>query len=118
MRRQSGDVLSEETDAPRCRQKIAGDAIEQRCLAGAVRTEHGAALARLNREVDRIQRNQRTEVPAHGLKLEGVSRARFGDPFGMVGHWKSRPQPLPLSSSGEAKPRPGDPVRRQRSQYL
>ena len=52
MRRESRHVLAEEADHAGARREIAGDAVEQRGLAGAVRAEHGTPLARANRQGD------------------------------------------------------------------
>ena len=50
--REEGDVFAEKADCSRGRRKVAGDAVEQRRLAGAVRTEDSAPLARPDRERD------------------------------------------------------------------
>ncbi|MEI9984765.1 MAG: hypothetical protein WDN69_17085 [Aliidongia sp.] len=46
MRRQGGDVLAAIEDAPGIRRMLAGNDIDQRGLAGAVRADQAAALAR------------------------------------------------------------------------
>ena len=45
LERQPGDVLAVEDDAARGRAQHAGQAIEERALAGAVRADDGADLA-------------------------------------------------------------------------
>ena len=50
--RQPGDVLAVEQDAPRGRTQDAGQAIEERALAGAVGADDGADLAALHGEID------------------------------------------------------------------
>ena len=54
MGRESRDVLAEKAHGARRRRKVAGHAIEQRRLAGAVRSEHGAPLARPHRQRDSV----------------------------------------------------------------
>jgi len=68
--REVGDVLAEEADGAGGRRKIAGHAIEQRGLAGAVGAEHGAAFSRANREGDVGQRRKRAEQPRYAAQLQ------------------------------------------------
>ena len=76
MRREMRHVLAEEADRAGGRGEIAGDAVEQRGLAGAVRAEHGAPLARPHRERDVGQRRERAEQPRHAAQLQRVRRCR------------------------------------------
>ena len=51
VRRQLGDVLAEEMDAPGGRRKVAGDCVEEGRLAGAVGAENRAPFARGDRKL-------------------------------------------------------------------
>ena len=51
-------ILAEEADAPGRRRKVAGDGVEQRRLAGAVRAEHRPPLAGADPKVDVGERDQ------------------------------------------------------------
>ena len=70
------------------RQEVAGDGVEQRRLAGAVRAEDRAPLAGRDPHVHRGDRNQRTELTRHAVELQrigvGALKARGDNGFG---HW-------------------------------
>src|SRR5262249_1222898 len=93
MRRQCRYVLAEEADGTRSRRKIAGHAVKQRRLAGAVRTEHGAPLARAHTQRDIRQRRERPKHPAHTAQFDRVAGAGCGHAFGDRAQW---PLLLPL----------------------
>src|SRR5205814_1716960 len=59
--REMGDVFAEEADRSRRGRKVAGDAVEQRRLAGAIRTKDRAPFARPHRDGDIRQRRERAE---------------------------------------------------------
>ena len=82
VRREVRHVLAEEADGAGGRGEIAGDAVEQRGLAGAVRAEHGAPLARAHRQRDVGQRRERAEQPRHAAQLERVGGADGAQAFG------------------------------------
>jgi hypothetical protein len=63
-RRQIRGVLTEELDRAGTGRHIAGDDVEQRCLARAVRPENDAALAVRNIEVDVAYGVQAAVAPA------------------------------------------------------
>src|SRR4029077_2974929 len=73
--------------------KIAGHAVEQRRLAGAVRAEHGAPLTRPHRKRDIRQRRERSEHPAHAAQFDRGAGAGCRHPFGDRAQW---PLLLPL----------------------
>ena len=121
VRRQRRHVLAEEPHRSRGRRKIAGHAIEQCRLAGAVRSKHGAPLAWPHREGDIGQRRQCAEQPGDAAQLDGVAGAGCGHPFGDGTHepFLRSPAPMradtrrhrPMTPSGEnktmtRKPRP------------
>ena len=68
-----GHVLAEEADGAGGRQEVAGDAVEERRLAGAVRAEHGAPLAGTHGERDVDERRERAEEARHAAQLERVA---------------------------------------------
>jgi hypothetical protein len=70
--RELGDVLAEETDPAGGRRKVAGDGVEERRLAGAVRAEHGVLLAGLHGKGDVVDRAKRAEGARHVVENEGV----------------------------------------------
>ena len=72
MRRQRGDVFAEEADPAGGRQEVAGDGVEQRRLAGAVRAEDRAPFAGRDPHVHPRDRNQRTELTRHAVKLQRI----------------------------------------------
>jgi hypothetical protein len=61
MRRQAGDIVAIESDAARRRRQSAGDGVEQRGLAGPIRSDNGAALALRYGEADAIDRAKSVE---------------------------------------------------------
>ena len=113
VRRQCGHVLAEETHRARRRRKIAGHAIEQRRLAGAIRSEHGAPLAGTHAERDVGQGCQRAEQTAHAAQFNRVAGAGGGQSFGDRAHAPFLPPALrarathrrhrPMTPSGENK---------------
>ena len=68
--REVRDVLAEEADGAGGRREIAGDAVEQRGLAGAVRAEHGAPLAGAHGNGDVGERRERAEQTGHAAQLQ------------------------------------------------
>src|SRR5207244_8091028 len=68
--RKVGNILAEEADGARRRQKVAGDAIEECGLASAIRTEYRAALARSHGNSDVGESRERAKQPCHAAKLE------------------------------------------------
>ena len=80
-----GDDITEHP--PRVRRIVAGDDVEERRLAGAVRADHRPALAGGDRQRDVVDRRQRAEAPGDALEDEGVAgserrcggRAQVGD---------------------------------------
>ena len=62
MDRQSGDVFAGEDDLRRARLEHAGDQVEDGGFARAVGADDGANLARLDRQVDAVDRDQRAET--------------------------------------------------------
>ena len=61
MRRQPGDILTLQQDAPTIRGKTAVNLADKRGLARAVRPDEGVDFPRLNRQVNRTGRHQRTK---------------------------------------------------------
>ncbi len=55
------------------RREVAGDRVEQRRLAGAVRAEHRAPFAGRDPQIDVGERDQRAEMPADALELERMA---------------------------------------------
>ncbi len=108
-----GHVLAEEAHGAGRRRKIAGHAIEQRRLAGAVRSEHGAALAGTDVQRDVGQRRERAEDAADAAQFDGVAGAGGGHSFGdraqrRVLPPEARPRvdnrrQMPITPSGENK---------------
>ena len=80
-RRQCGDVVAEEHDPPGARLRRAGDQIEQRGLAGAVRADQAEHLAGAHLEAHLIDGGQRAEPlggavdPQHGSIGDRRARA-------------------------------------------
>jgi hypothetical protein len=62
IRGQAGNILAVEDDAAGGRPQHAGQAIEKRALAGAVRSDDGAHLVARNLEIDGRQRRQSAEA--------------------------------------------------------
>jgi hypothetical protein len=62
VRRPAGNLLAKENDLAGGRRKNAGDEVEQRGLAGAVRADDGLALARRNFEGDLAYRREAPEA--------------------------------------------------------
>ncbi len=69
-RRERGDVGAEKLDRPRGRREVAGDDVEERCLAGAVRPEDGALLAVGDVEIDVAHGVEAAEPPADPPQTE------------------------------------------------
>ena len=110
-----GDVLAEEPDGAGSRRKIAGDAVEQRGLAGAVGAEHGAPLARTHGQRHVGQRGERAEQPRHAAQLEGCAGTDRGKALGDAIHGR---RPPPGCAGRPPRPRqrshkPDDAVRRE-----
>ena len=76
VRGQAGDVLAVEHDAAAGRPQHAGQAIEERALAGAVRTDDGVHLAARDFEIDVGQRGQAAESDGQHFGLEDRRRRR------------------------------------------
>ena len=70
MDRKAGDILAREDHLARVRLQHAGDQVEQRRLAGAVRADDGANLAGLELHVDRVDGDERAEAPCQPLALK------------------------------------------------
>src|SRR5262249_55650007 len=77
-------------DAPAGRHEVAGDGVEQRRFAGAVRADDRAPLAGGDFHADAGERHQCAEVPCHALEFErmrpGLLQTRGNGHFG---HWPS-----------------------------
>ena len=69
-RAEAGDLPPVEEDPPRARREESADQVEERCLPRAVRPDHGAELALLDREVDFGERLQRAEPARHAVELQ------------------------------------------------
>ena len=82
VRRQTGDVLAEEQDVPAVGRVHAGDQVEERRLAGAVRADQGDDAAGLDAEVHVLDRGDAAEGLEQLLDLEhrrsGLELARGG----------------------------------------
>ena len=74
MRRQLGDVVTVERDAPRRRRQNACNRVEQRGLARPVRPDDRAALSLRHGKADAIDRTKRIERHDH----IGEREDRFG----------------------------------------
>ncbi len=70
------DALAGKGDAARIRRKDAGDQIEQRRLAGAVRADDGEDRARLDIERNIVDRDKTAEALGHALELRAGSSRR------------------------------------------
>src|SRR5690606_34962626 len=70
VRRKAGNPRSPQSDLARSRREHAGDDVEQRRLAGAVRADEGVPLARRDRQVDVIHYPQFAEGLADTYELE------------------------------------------------
>src|SRR5262245_1661784 len=68
-------VLAKEANGTRGRRKVAGDAVEQRRLAGAVGAEHGAALAGTYVDSDVGQCGERAEHSRDAAQLQRIGRS-------------------------------------------
>ena len=86
MGRKAGDLLAVKQYPAGRWGKIPGDAIKQGGFAGAVGAQDSAPLTGPDPQVDGVQRHQRTEMPAHALQYEGVSRIRVGDSMSRFAH--------------------------------
>ena len=73
VRRLAGDVLAEEHDRPGRRLVDAGEHVEERRLAGAVRPDQRDHLAARHGEVDVVHRDEAAELLAHVLRDEEVA---------------------------------------------
>src|SRR6185312_1654082 len=83
--RQIGDVGVEQADRSRIWPEVAADLIEQRCLAGSVRTDDQATFAGAHREGNVLGHSQ----PAEGFLQIGD----FQRIFGWRGH-RGAPRPV------------------------
>ena len=70
MRGGAGHVLAAEEHPAAVGRQIAGHAVEQRGLAGAVGADQAHELARLHREVDRVHRGDPEEALGEAARLE------------------------------------------------
>src|SRR5450432_562895 len=70
MRPGRGNVAAVQADFASIGREPAGDQVEQRRLAGAVRTDDAERLARRNRQIDMISRDNRPETLAQTLDLQ------------------------------------------------
>ena len=111
VRRQPGDVGAFEEDRPAVRPKGAGDQVEQRGLAGAVRPDQADDLARFDLQIDDPDRRQSAERTRHLPQLEQHASAKTAPrsvPFGgQRGHPLNSPRDarmtrVPLRSTGLA----------------
>ena len=75
--RQSGDVVAVEQDAAGGRPQHAGQAIEERALARAVRPDDGADFAALHLEIDLVERRQSAEADGQHFGAQDRSRLRL-----------------------------------------
>ncbi len=77
--RQCGDVIAIQQDTPRGRCETAGDQVDERRLAGTVRTDQGVACARFQAEVDVVCNDQRAEplVQAGGFQCGSQRNLRI-----------------------------------------
>ena len=91
VRREGGDVLAEEADRAGGRREVAGDAVEERRLPGAVRAEHSAPLAELDRQRDVDERRERPEQASHAPELERVRDSDGGEALGDAIHGRRQP---------------------------
>ena len=80
MRGENRHILAEEADQPGRRQEIAGDAVEERGLARAVRTENRAPLARAHGERHIGNGGQRAEHLRDAAQFQRVAGADIGLP--------------------------------------
>src|SRR6267142_1160781 len=68
------------------RPRVAGDDVEQGGLARAIRADHGAALARGDRDRDVLDRRERAEDAGDALQAERVTRrGAVGRHYGQFG---------------------------------
>ena len=91
--RKVGDVLAEEADGAGGRREIAGDAVEQRGLARAVRAEHRAPLAGPHRHGHVGQRGERAEQPGDAPQLQRRAGADGGQALRDAIHGRGLPVP-------------------------
>src|SRR5882672_7703450 len=70
MRRRAGDVIAVEHDASRTRRERAGEEVEERGLAGAVRPDDRVQRADLDAQAHRVHRGERAEALGQALGLE------------------------------------------------
>ena len=73
VRREDRHILAEEADQTRRREKIPGDAVEQRGLACAVRAENGSPFARFHRKRDVRDSGQCAEHLADAAQFERIA---------------------------------------------
>ena len=71
-----GDVLAEEMDPPGGGREVAGDGVEQRRLAGAVRAEDGVLLAGGDAQRDVVDGAQGAECARHAAQHQRVVRGQ------------------------------------------
>ena len=67
---QTRDLRAEQIDAPGVRTRAAGDQIEERRLAGAVRPDQRVALAGLDRQIDAAQNLRGAEALFDAVERE------------------------------------------------
>ena len=91
VRRQQGDVLAEETHRSRGRRKVAGHVVEQRGLAGAVRSQHRAACGSAHSAANIGQCGKRAEETAHSLSSIALPVPAAAKTFGDRAHAPSLP---------------------------
>src|SRR5581483_1843926 len=74
MRRLSGDVDAERSDASLSDREKTHDGLEQRALAHAVLAQHAEDFARRDRQLDLTHDHRLAVAAAHSVQLEGGSR--------------------------------------------
>ena len=104
--RRFGDVLAIEQHTARRRLERAGDQIDQRGLAGAVRADERTPRAALQSEVDIARHLQRAEAAIESLDLQGVGHSLgFRDQYTPA--FSSRPSnPRRANSTASTSSRP------------
>ncbi len=128
--REVRDVLAEETDGAGGGREVAGDAVEQRGLAGTVGAEHGAPLAGTHGDGDVGQRGERTEQSRHAAQLQRSAGADGGEALGDAIHggalrrigrrlrrwrWRQRcHRPMTPSEDQNTMARKPSPIRRRK----
>ncbi len=90
MRRQIGDVLSEQHDLAARRLIKPRDHVEQRGLAGAVRSDDGENLARIDRERHVIDGADAAEIDAETLRRQHAHDGLRRNRLAMLGTMPAR----------------------------